>query len=79
MIFFQLFKTSLKLRKREFYWPKFSCLTNKKFIFSVKSKQKKFIINTKYFEFQHQHVSKSTDELPGNQETKAVEADDNVE
>jgi hypothetical protein len=38
------FKSS-KLRKREFYWSKFSSLTNKKFIFSVKSKHEKIITN----------------------------------
>ena len=44
--FFQL-KTTLKLMKREFYWPKFSCLTDKKFIFSLKSKHKN--IHCKYY------------------------------
>ena len=29
------------MRKREFYCSKFSCLTKKKFIFSIKSKHKK--------------------------------------
>ena len=63
MLFFQL-KTSLKLRKREFYCSKFSCLT-KIFFFSVKSKHKKnhdeyYIM----FKIQNSNISKSTDELP---------------
>ena len=41
MGFFQLLKTSLKMRKREFYCSKFFCLTKKKRIFSIKSKHKK--------------------------------------
>ena len=40
-IFSQLLNPSLKLRKRQLYCSKFTCLANKKFIFSVKIKHKK--------------------------------------
>ena len=53
---FGIISNSSRLKKK-LYWSKLSCLTNKKFIFSVKSKHK-------IFKIQIWHISKSVDELP---------------
>ena len=57
-VYFQLLKTSLKLRKREFYWPTFFCLTNKKFPFSVKRKRKQILRNIRTSKFKIRQISK---------------------
>ena len=42
VVYFQLLKASLKLRKGEFGWSMFFRWTNKRFIFSVKKKENKY-------------------------------------
>ena len=57
IVYFQLLKTSLKLRKREFYWSTVFCLTNKKFLFSVKRKRKQILRNIHTSKFKIRQIS----------------------